>query len=415
MERIIIKNFGGIDELDIELKPINIFIGKQASGKSVTVKLVYFFKTVFASFFRSTRGNERINEWLADLCETFERFFPEYTWNHKVIEIQYFWNNEYIKVSGKKVLKFEVSAGIQKYFEKTRHAFILEKTRSITFPENIWSAHELYKEVLQGIQKILGEYAGRSALFIPAGRSSFAYLDKSIFNVLNSNSSLDIFIQQFGDYYEKIKSLTVSRKRLAQPAWFNKSLQLGDNILAAGYSYDSKKTRAYLRYEDGRKLEIAHTASGQQELLPLVLSLRSLQLLIPNGGGYSLIIEEPEAHIFPSTQREIVELMSLVFNQSKYPVQYFITTHSPYILTSFNNLLYAGVLEEDEKVNKEELYTIIPKEQILKRGTVAAFEMSGGTAKSIMSEETGMIFAEYLDRVSEETSIQFDKLLDLMP
>ena len=43
-ERIIIKKFSCIDNLNAEFKQINIFIGPQASGKSITVKLLFFFK-----------------------------------------------------------------------------------------------------------------------------------------------------------------------------------------------------------------------------------------------------------------------------------------------------------------------------------------------------------------------------------
>ncbi len=45
-ERLIIRNFAGIDEIDIELGRINIFIGAQASGKSICVKCLYFSKAV---------------------------------------------------------------------------------------------------------------------------------------------------------------------------------------------------------------------------------------------------------------------------------------------------------------------------------------------------------------------------------
>ena len=46
-EKIEIKNFAGIGHWEIELNAINIWIGPQASGKSITAKLFYFFKSVF--------------------------------------------------------------------------------------------------------------------------------------------------------------------------------------------------------------------------------------------------------------------------------------------------------------------------------------------------------------------------------
>ena len=46
-EGITIVNFGGIKKATISLNSINIFIGKQASGKSITAKLLYYFKGIF--------------------------------------------------------------------------------------------------------------------------------------------------------------------------------------------------------------------------------------------------------------------------------------------------------------------------------------------------------------------------------
>ncbi len=40
MYRLVVKNFGPLKDIDIELKKINLFIGENGSGKSVLAKLV---------------------------------------------------------------------------------------------------------------------------------------------------------------------------------------------------------------------------------------------------------------------------------------------------------------------------------------------------------------------------------------
>lgn len=50
------------------------------------------------------------------------------------------------------------------------------------------------------------------------------------------------------------------------------------------------------------------------------------------------IIEEPESHLFPESQKYITELIALVNNCGHSIV---LTTHSPYVLGTLNNLLYA--------------------------------------------------------------------------
>ena len=54
MDRILIKNVGPIRECEFEVKPINIFIGPQATGKSTIAKLVYFFRSVYGLLISST-------------------------------------------------------------------------------------------------------------------------------------------------------------------------------------------------------------------------------------------------------------------------------------------------------------------------------------------------------------------------
>ena len=44
MEKLIVKNFGPIKHLEIEVKQFNVFIGTTASGKSTAAKLVAIFK-----------------------------------------------------------------------------------------------------------------------------------------------------------------------------------------------------------------------------------------------------------------------------------------------------------------------------------------------------------------------------------
>ena len=44
MQKIIIKNFGPVQDAEIEIKKVLVLIGEQASGKSTIAKLIYFFK-----------------------------------------------------------------------------------------------------------------------------------------------------------------------------------------------------------------------------------------------------------------------------------------------------------------------------------------------------------------------------------
>ena len=73
IDRLIIKEFGPIEELDVQkLGPINIFIGANGSGKSFVLKAIY---SVIKSIEQYKRGKEikTIGELLSDkLYWTFQ-------------------------------------------------------------------------------------------------------------------------------------------------------------------------------------------------------------------------------------------------------------------------------------------------------------------------------------------------------
>jgi predicted ATPase len=45
MEKLIVKNFLTVQDIELDIKKINVIIGRQAEGKSILAKLVYFFNT----------------------------------------------------------------------------------------------------------------------------------------------------------------------------------------------------------------------------------------------------------------------------------------------------------------------------------------------------------------------------------
>jgi len=119
-------------------------------------------------------------------------------------------------------------------------------------------------------------------------------------------------------------------------------------------------------------------------------------------------------HFFPETQKLIVELISTAFNIANEPLQFFITTHSPYIPTAFNNLMLAGSIEQTiDEEKKKDLYKITSKERIIDPKDVRAYALEGGKCKNIQDKKTGLINDEIIDDVSEKIGMEFDALLNL--
>ena len=50
-QRLEVTNFGPVRNVSIEIRPLLILIGQQASGKSTIAKLIYFFQSLSSEFF----------------------------------------------------------------------------------------------------------------------------------------------------------------------------------------------------------------------------------------------------------------------------------------------------------------------------------------------------------------------------
>jgi predicted ATP-binding protein involved in virulence len=143
--------------------------------------------------------------------------------------------------------------------------------------------------------------------------------------------------------------------------------------------------------------------------------LATLPFLASSRTGQTVYIEEPEAHLFPSAQRNIVELIATVFNCRKEQLQFFITTHSPYILTALNNLLQAGILYQESSGDvQRQLEKIVSRYKSLDVSDLSAYVLMDGKCRSIVCPETGLIDAKVIDSVSDDLAIEFEQLLNLV-
>lgn len=426
-EKLIIKNFAGIKELELEVKRINILIGPQASGKSVCAKLLYYFKN-FVWEILSTVENEQTKRNLdLNYSKTFEEYFPPESWGTHNFSLRYEIANIFIEVSRKKDSKeprilLNYSDLLKKELRDLRS--LVKKTKEKMSGEAEYDTFDAYKgkralrnRLVSSISSNLCKEAVFTQLFIPAGRSFFANLQSNIFSFLSNNNALDPFLRAFGSTYETIKPLRFKSINRLEEGKNTKKVQdeivcLIEKSLCAKHVHE--KGKDFLEVADGRRIGITHSSSGQQELLPLTVMLAALPFFEPRGSGQTVYIEEPEAHLFPNAQRSVIELIATVFNCRKEKLQFFITTHSPYVLTSINNLLQAGLIYQDVAQDVlSQLEKIVPRYKALNTADLSAYLLENGRGKSIVCPDTGLIDAKAIDSVSDDLAIEFDDLLNL--
>lgn len=121
-----------------------------------------------------------------------------------------------------------------------------------------------------------------------------------------------------------------------------------------------------------------------------------------------MVIEEPEAHLFPLAQKDIVELIVLMVNTTGSKV--LLTTHSPYIMTSANLLLYSDKVENK---HAKKGTGIIPKNFRLSFDSFAAYKVgeNGFGVESLVDQESHMMDTSYIDEISAITNAELERLL----
>ena len=181
---------------------------------------------------------------------------------------------------------------------------------------------------------------------------------------------------------------------------FDEINELKKRILKGEYKWDKKNNKDFISINNEQNIPIEYGSSGQQES---VWILNLLTMILKENIKTFLIIEEPEAHLFPNAQWELVKLISLVINTTKSEI--IITTHSPYILSSFNLLKYASKVEKDENDGIIKNYFRISDDNI------AAFKLQNGKSIDIIGENEDFIKSEEIDGISEYINEKFEELL----
>lgn len=408
-ERLIIRNFAGIDEIDIELGRINIFIGAQASGKSICVKCLYYFKGCIGSLIRQAIQPKFEVKSLETLFAVgfWTMFEPTSLPENSVL--RYEDGDTFIQVVGNgQQLKITFSDFYADLFEQVRHA--AASASVVSSPEEAaFLDTALFNRFKQAAKHKLGPFGASTLLFVPASRATY-----SLTSELQSDTTYltDVFLSGFRHLYTSLKRRSAFTRQELSSSLLD---ALASDILRAEFRQENDKD--FLIQSTGIKTLLKSASSGQQEALPVVLALRYLAPATRQESE-AAFIEEPEAHLHPTAQNALAQLMAAVYNVRTAPLQLFLTTHTPYLLTAFNNLIYAGQLAnilKDDAAGLAKLDVVVPKELRLCLADFRVYGLEHGRATLMIDEETGLLRADSIDSVSDITADQFGDLMALDP
>lgn len=173
---------------------------------------------------------------------------------------------------------------------------------------------------------------------------------RDIFILPSSRSGLNVFFNKIGystvlgpnfskpisDYFDNLFSINLNNRNFE----FDMLIKLFENIFNGKISIESGSKKIIYTPDKGDEIiPIENAASMVSELAPFVLHLL---FLINRRSDKSwlkpplLIIEEPEAHLHPKVQ---VQLMEIFAELTKHNVKVILTSHSNYMFNQLSNML----------------------------------------------------------------------------
>ena len=387
--RLVVKNFLTLDDVDCSLGKLTIFIGPQAEGKSLLAKLVDFFyeslsTAIYHDDYKSLKGHIR---------NRFLRTFPKRIWENDNFAISFFISSYLITIEyaqKRLYIRFNptLEKDVKKFFSSKKE---LEKNDQPSF----------FSWISQNIHDFPYPFRIRPT-FIPALRQLFSYagFEGFIYNIAYNREDVDSVLFKFASELPFHRQFWENDSEHVREL-FNKSVS---RILKGKYHQTQKKDFIINRKE--KIIPVSLASSGQQEALPLLLYTRMPFTSI-------FIVEEPEAHLFPSSQKELTGHLCRTLNRSNIS-RMVITTHSPYVLSSFNNFIAAhDVLGKDEE-RIAAMEKIIPRNCWISYDDVQCFFVENGRITSMRNDEYRMIDAERIDACSDSIVTEYSDVMNIL-
>lgn len=395
-ERLIVKSFGPVKDLDIIFKKVTLFIGDQGTGKSCVAKLFSMFKWLEKVL---SQKKYRLNYF-----EQYNRFLTKLCSYHRIDS--FVRENSYLK------------------FETNLYDFV--------YSDGSFRIHDKNKEV-DGLSKIM---------YIPA--------ERLIVSVAENKTKL---LKELPDSSETFSDEFVNAKK-----FFKSGYELPFEGLR--FEYDSLNEAGWISGGDDYKVRLINASSGIQSSLPMCMVSEYLSKMIAEREEVKLskeekdklekrvadimqndaisdsikdmmirqlssanrydrfinIVEEPELNLFPESQMEVLRSL-VVINASSAQNMLVLTSHSPYSLAILNMLVMgAKVYQKASEDDKVKIESILPHKYHLDENDLAAYRLSSKDENycvSIVNMNTGMIAKNDLDSCSDEINKTFNQLYRL--
>lgn len=430
--KLTLHHIGPIQECSLSVDDFTILTGPQSSGKSTVAKAVYFFRTVKQDILNiMMQGGPQVvpskdtTPWRTALTQRMKEKFMQLfgtSWIMPLdMRMEYIYQeNVFIRISlienyediYKNYIQIDFSQELEDYFEELNN----QKFFNITPGQK--------EHVEKTLNRLFNDPF--ETVFIPAGRNLITLLSTQlnyIFTSLEDSQlrNIDYITKRYTELILKLKSMFghgmdgVIKEIEADPIRYERYKRVrpaikllvdaANQVLQGSYRYTENEERLYL--SNGKYVKINLASSGQQEV---VWVFNLLFYYLVEEKKTFLILEEPESHLYPTSQQTIAHVLAIMLSCGNTGI---VTTHSPYILGTFNYQMMANQVPptQYESVKKR-----LNKRIWLNDKKTNAYYIHNGIMESAIVEEDGLklIKNELIDGASDSINETSDFLLGFL-
>lgn len=331
----------------LEIRPLTIMIGEQGTGKSLFSQIIYFFRNlpylIGSQYAQSaSQDPDKLIRQTLDALRSDQRALGVFANPRAKFE----WDQYTVNL-----LRANRSVGIN---------------TALRGAISEWRANDF-----AGLAK-------RQALLIPAERVLYSHGKQATWQYLRLASTLTDFalvmeeaMRTFGNWVKGMPETPEGKK----------IREMGIEILQ-GEAKLYGETWKWKVPGETMQFDIDMASTGQKANWPLIMLAEALFEWRERGliaTPFSIHIEEPEIHLHPLAQTQMMKLIAFLVNQG---FRVLLTTHSPTILYTLNNLLTAAAL-----LGEQEHPDVPEREFRLTSDKVAAYLFAGEQVESIIRTE----------------------------
>lgn len=370
-ESIIIKNFGPLKEVEIDdIKPLTVFIGKSAGGKSIIMKVIVLMRYIYKMVnIRSYLKNAKITR--SPFKLRFNSLLHDGLKGMITAQTEIYYT---VEINGNKYTLKYTNRGLQS---------------DINIPDkDLIFFKEAY---VSGMRSLIPIWASKA---VSVKGENLGFFFHETFN--DFNDATDVIKEQKLEY---LKLKMKVRKSGNRPKLFTiESLQNDAVPIELRYASSGIQTSAPLvaivhyfaqefSFKDAFQRSVLNYLYKQDLLTKFTLGINRNKL----GKYVHIHIEEVELSLAPEDQRAFMSnLVEEVFHKNKKDrkLGLMVSTHSPYIVNHLNVLLRAGYFEK-----ARENYPFLEKDDI------AVYRVNEGKIISLMAtdNDTGEYVINALD------------------